>query len=64
MQVRFGTELENIVQKYTWISDPTYHIVQCKNIWGSILKKEWTHMFIHTLDTIPKNWYLELKMCR
>jgi hypothetical protein len=30
----------------------------------SILKKEWTHMFIHTLDTIPKNWYLELEMRR
>jgi hypothetical protein len=22
------------------------------------------HMFIHTLDTIPKNWYLELEMHR
>jgi hypothetical protein len=22
------------------------------------------HRFIHTLDTIPKNWYLELEMCR
>jgi hypothetical protein len=21
-------------------------------------------MFTHTLDTIPKNWYLELDMCR
>jgi hypothetical protein len=21
-------------------------------------------MFIHTLDTIPKNWFLELEMCR
>jgi hypothetical protein len=22
------------------------------------------HIFIHTLDTIPNNWYLELEMCR
>jgi hypothetical protein len=23
---------------------------------------KWTHKFIHTLDTILKNWYLELEM--
>jgi len=22
------------------------------------------HMFIHTLDTIPKNWYMEMEMHR
>jgi hypothetical protein len=27
-------------------------------------KKEWMHRFIHTLETIPKNWYLELEMHR
>jgi hypothetical protein len=32
--------------------------------WRSIPKKEWTHLFIHTLDTIPKNWYLELEVHR
>jgi hypothetical protein len=25
---------------------------------------EWMHIFIHTLGTILKNWYLELEMRR
>jgi hypothetical protein len=28
MQVRLGTEVEYIVQKYTGVSDPTYHVEQ------------------------------------
>jgi hypothetical protein len=32
--------------------------------WSSIPKQEWTHLFVHTLDTIPKNWYIELEVCR
>jgi hypothetical protein len=55
MPVIFGTELDNIAHKYTWICDPTDHIGQCRNIWGLIPKREWTHRFIHTLDTIPNN---------
>ena len=55
MQVIFGTKVEYIVQKYTGVSDPTNHVEQCRDIWSSIPKKEWMHMFIHTLDTIPKN---------
>jgi len=25
-------------------------------------QQEWTHLFVHTLDTTPKNWYLELEV--
>jgi len=64
MQVRFGIEPKNIAQKYTGICDPTDHIMQCKDIWILVSKKEWTHRFIHTFDTIPKNWYLELELHR
>jgi predicted acetyltransferase len=35
-----------------------------KNHGNQVPRKEWTHRFIHTLDTIPKNWYLELEMHR
>jgi hypothetical protein len=64
MQVRFGTEFECIVHKYTRISDLSYHIAQCRKIWSSISNKEWMHKFIHTLDKIPMNRYLELEMHR
>jgi hypothetical protein len=64
MQVRFGNEVEYTAQKYTRVSNPIDHIAQCRKIWSSILKKEWTHEFTHTLDMIPKNWYLELEIHR
>jgi hypothetical protein len=53
---------ENIVHKYTWESDPTGHVEQCRALWGLVSATEWTHIFIHTLGTILKNWYLELEM--
>jgi hypothetical protein len=62
MKVRFGTEVEYIAQRYAGVSDPTDDIVQCREIWSSTPKEEWTHNFIHTLDMIPKNRYLELEM--
>jgi hypothetical protein len=37
---------------------------KCKALGRSISKTEWSHRFIHTLDTIPRKWYLELEMCR
>jgi hypothetical protein len=55
MQVRFGTKVDYIAQKYAGVSDPVKHIAQCRNIWSLIPKKEWMHKFIHTLDIIPKN---------
>jgi hypothetical protein len=61
MQVRFGTEVENITPKYTGESDPTDHVEKCMILWSSISKIEWTHKFIHK-DTIMKNWYLELEI--
>jgi hypothetical protein len=27
-------------------------------------RNEWMKNFIHTLETLPNNWYLELEMCR
>jgi hypothetical protein len=64
MQIRFGTEEEDIAQKYTGESDPAGHVEQCRDLWSSVPEIEWMHKFIHTLDTIPKNWYLELEMHR
>jgi hypothetical protein len=38
------------------------HVTQCIAAWSKAPRKEWTHLFVHTLDTIPKNWYLELEV--
>jgi hypothetical protein len=55
---------EYTMQKYTGLSCPIEHVTQCIVTWRSVPKKEWTHLFVHTLDTIPKNWYLELEVHR
>jgi hypothetical protein len=62
MQVRFGTKVEYIVEKYVGLSEPSYHVAQCGDIWSLIPKKEWMHRFIHTLETIPKICFSELEM--
>jgi len=56
--------VEYTTHKYVEEGNPTDHVTQCENIWSMTMKKEWTHKFIHTLETIPKNWYLELEMHR
>jgi hypothetical protein len=62
IQIRFNTEEGYMTQKHTGEGNPTYHVAKCEKTWKSIPRNEWIHKFIHTLDTIPKNWYLELEM--
>jgi hypothetical protein len=64
MQVRFGTEIENIAQNYIGDSDPMDHVEHFRDRWNLMPKEEWIHKLIHTLDTISKHWYLELEMHR
>jgi len=45
--------------KYDAKVDPQEHIHRCTSVWKEIPKQEWVHGFIHTLEMIPMNWYLE-----
>ena len=38
------------------------HVIQRIETWNKVPRQDWTHLFVHTLDTIPKNWYLELEV--
>lgn len=38
------------------------HLMACAAIWSSVPEQEWVHMFVHTLDTVPKNWYTALEL--
>jgi hypothetical protein len=61
---QIGTENESIMPKYNGLSFLADHIMKCTMTWRSIPQQEWTHLFVHTLDTILKNWYIELEVCR
>ncbi len=57
MRISFSIERDGIQQKYTGESDPRAHIMLCEQSWLDILADEWVHLFVHTLDTVPMNWY-------
>lgn len=62
MWVRFGQLETELIDKYDGQNDPKDHIQLFIATWGEILRGEWVHGFIHRLETIPQNWYLETKL--
>jgi hypothetical protein len=42
----------------------TYHLTQCTATCSAVPKQEWMELFLHTMDTILKNWYLEMELHR
>ena len=64
MRIRFSKERDFIQQKYSGESDPRSHIKNCEQNWLDIPEDEWVHLFIHTLDTIPRNWYTKTELRR
>ena len=62
MAIGFSTDKASIQQKYTGQSDPRSHIQTCEQNWSDIPEDEWVHRFIHTLDTVPRNWYIETEL--
>jgi hypothetical protein len=64
MKIHFGNKEEEYAYKYIGERDPTCHLEICRSLWCVVSKIEWMHRFIHTFDTIPKNWYSGLEMRR
>jgi hypothetical protein len=50
------------MKNYMRMSDVKEHIVLCITTWSHVPKQEWTYGFIHRLETVPKNSYVELEM--
>lgn len=61
MKIRFGQNQEYIQDCYVVEKFPSMHIDICVTIWKEtqIPKEEWVHQFIHTLNVVPINWYVE-----
>ena len=64
MKIIFSNDRECTEHKYTGQSDPRSHIKTCEQVWLDILVDEWIHLLIHTLDTVPRNWYIETELRR
>jgi len=50
------------MEKYTGNDDLCEHLDNWKKAWGEEPQLEWVHIFCHTLDTIPMNWYVEKEL--
>ena len=38
--------------------------MECQILWALRPKDEWVHAFIHTLDEIPRSWYISAELHR
>ena len=60
--LRFGEDVEAISCKYDGLTDPRVHIESCAKAWKHRKADEWLHLFVHMLDTSPRNWYTETEL--
>ena len=52
-----------MTEKYYRKDDLHSHLAKWAKAYGVKPQPEWVHLFCHTLDVIPMNWYLEIKLC-
>lgn len=64
LAVKFGNDAGGMNYRYDGQTDPRIHVEVCIKAWKYKDVDEWVHIFIHTLDTIPKNRYTETELRR
>ena len=62
MRVQFGRPKVRLIEKYNGRSDSCNHLAKRTDAYGVEPQLKWVHLFCHTLDVIPMNWYLETKL--
>ena len=64
MMVLFGDVEVYHAGRYDKRNDPTSHLIECQNLWTSRPRYEWVHTFFHTLEEMPRSWYVAAELCR
>ena len=62
--IRFGANTKGLESLYDGVSGPAPHIWAYQEAWKDKSKDEWVHLFVHTLDSSPRYWYVETKLHR
>lgn len=62
MKLRLGYANTHITEKYIGKDDSCENLARWTKAWGEEPQLEWVHIFFHTFDTIPMNWYLETEL--
>jgi hypothetical protein len=60
--IRFGADMGGMDSLYDGFSYPAPHIWACEESWKNRSSDEWVHLFVHTLDSNPRHWYMETKL--
>ena len=50
--------------RYDGWNDPSGHLMEFQTLWASREKDEWVHAFVHTLDEMPRSWYVLVDLHR
>jgi hypothetical protein len=53
-----------MMQRYDGQGSPVEHLEKCRTLWMMTPPEEWPHHFIHTLEGIPENWYVDQELRR
>ena len=64
MGIRFKSNTGGILRRHDAKANPIVHIEECVKVWQHRASDEWVHLFIHTLDDMSKNWYIETEFRR
>ena len=62
--LRVGEDVEAISCKYDGLTNPRVQIESCAKAWKQWNANEWVPLFVHTLDTSPRNWYIITELCK
>ena len=50
--------------RYDGWNDTTSHLNKCHTLWASRPRDEWVHDFVHTLEEMPRSWYVATELHR
>ena len=50
--------------RYDGKNYPTNHLTECQTLWAAQPRDEWIHAFIHTLNEMPRSWYISAELRR
>lgn len=62
MRLQFGKLRVKLTDKYNGEDDLRAHLAKWMQAYGEKPHPEWVHLFCHTFDVIPMNWYIEKEL--
>ena len=60
--MHFGKPQMCLTDKYDGQDDLRMHLTKLTKVYGEELQPKQVHLFCHTLDVIPMNWYIETEL--